>query len=208
MSDKLSYKFVERAYPHAQIEAAFVRVFDVPPERVRYMRSRVKHLMQLGLPESKPGRGARVHYDYDVILRWLFALLLQDAGGAPAGSVKGVHFLWGRESTAKWIERAVDAESATNPVYMTLRPNFADAAWDDKAPQKWIGFRRRRDPRLLRIKGNDDDMLRRFLEEADRDGVWACVRNLTRDLEILRNALEPDSDGSDSAPNADEAESA
>src|ERR1700722_11583951 len=45
MSEKLSYGFVESSYPQARIEAAFAQVFNVPAERIKVLRGRIKHLM-------------------------------------------------------------------------------------------------------------------------------------------------------------------
>jgi len=143
MSEKLSYGFVENNYPQARIEAAFAQVFGVPPERIKVLRGRVKHLMVIGLPSTKPGKGARVLYGQDVILRWLLALIFEDCSVTPVGAVKAVERLW--EFFDRWVEPAVDAESERNPVYITLRPQFAKLAWDEHAPPAWVHFTRRWD---------------------------------------------------------------
>jgi hypothetical protein len=190
MSEKLSYRFVENSYPQARIEAAFAQVFGVPPERIKVLRGRIKHLMVIGLPSTRPGKGARVAYDQDVILRWLRA-------------VKAVERVW--ESCNRWVGRAVDAESERNPVYITLRPQFAQLAWDEHAPPAWVNFTRRWDKRVLpaemlaniRAKWGPEgeryfrDNLRSFHDSVETEGSWECVRNLSRDLKVLRDCLEP-----------------
>jgi hypothetical protein len=203
MSEKLSYKLVENRYPQARIEAAFAQVFSVPPERIKVLRGRIKHLMVIGLPSTKPGKGARISYDEGVILRWLLALIFEDCSVTPVGAVKAVERLW--EFFDRWVEPAVDAESERNPVYITLRPLFAKLAWDEHAPPAWVHFTRRWDTRALppemlaHIKekwGPDGeryfrDNLRSFHDSVEAEGSWGCVRNLTRDLKLLRNCLEP-----------------
>lgn len=184
MRGKVSYKFVEGAYPHARIEAALAQVFGVPPERLKHLRGRVKHLMVLGLPESRPGKGARILYDCDLILRWLMVLLLEDVGVTPAGAVKTIKRAWGRDFD-RWMAKAVDPESADNPVYFTLRPQLVGSSWNEDDPPLWIGFRRRFDPKM-----KEPDNLKVFRESADEEGSWACTRNLTRDLKRLREHLD------------------
>jgi hypothetical protein len=205
MSEKLSYRFVENSYPQARIEAAFAQVFGVPPERIKVLRGRIKHLMVIGLPSTKPGKGARVLYGQDVILRWLLALIFEDCSVTPVGAVKAVERVWELHHVEQWVERALDAESETNPVYITLRPQFAKLAWDEHAPPAWVNFTWRKDRRPYPAKMIADirakwgpygeqyfrDNLRSFLDSTEDEGSWACVRNLTRDLKVLRAHLEP-----------------
>jgi hypothetical protein len=205
MSEKLSYKFVENSYPQARIEAAFAQVFNVPPERIKVLRGRIKHLMVIGLPSTKPGKGARVSYDQDVILRWLLAVIFEDCGVSPVGAVKAVERVWELHRVEQWVEKALDAESERNPVYITLRPQFAKLAWDEHAPPAWVTFTRRWDTRVLpaemlaniRAKWGPEgeryfrDRLRSFHDSVEDEGSWECVRNLTRDLKVLRAHLEP-----------------
>jgi hypothetical protein len=198
MSEKLSYGFVEHSYPQARIEAAFAQVFNVPPERIKVLRGRVKHLMVVGLPSTKPGKGARVLYGEDVILRWLIALIFEDCSVTPVGAVKAVERVWEHFHVDQWVEKALDAESATNPVYITLRPQFAKLAWDEHAPPAWVNFIRRWwTGKLEREWANVweeryfRDNLRSFHDSVEAEGSWACVRKLSRDLKVLRNCLEP-----------------
>jgi hypothetical protein len=205
MSEKLSYKFVENSYPQARIEAAFAQVFSVPPERIKVLRGRIKHLMVIGLPNTRPGKGARVSYDQDVILRWLLAVIFEDCGVSPLGAVKAVERVWELHRVEQWVEKALDAESERNPVYITLRPQFAKLAWDEHAPPAWVKFTRRWDTRELpaemlaniRAKWGPEgeryfrDRLRSFHDSVELEGSWECVRHLSRDLKVLRNCLEP-----------------
>jgi hypothetical protein len=205
MSEKLSYKFVENSYPQARIEAAFAQVFNVPLERIKFMRGRIKHLMAIGLPETRPGKGARVLYGSDMILRWLLVLILEDCSVAPVGAVKAVKVLWDFYSVDRWVEMALDAGSESNPVYLTMRPNFAKLAWDEYAPPEWIKLCRRWDTRAYPKKTIEKmaakwgpggerhfrDNLRSFHDSVEADGSWGCTRNLSRDLKLVRDCLEP-----------------
>jgi hypothetical protein len=201
MRGKVSYKFVHSAaYPYARIEAALALVFDVPPARIKHLRGRVKHLMVLGLPGSKPGKGARVTYGFDTVLPWLIALLLEDLGVPPAVAVKAVEIQRKKPDLNRWLKRAIDAESLgdpdkgvpANPVFLTLRPLLASSSWNEANPPLWIGFERRYDFRLHERLGHDPDLMKRFLDKAARDGTWACARNLTLDLKRLLGRLESD----------------
>jgi hypothetical protein len=205
MSEKLSYKFVENSHPQGAIEAGFAQVFNVPPERIKVLRGRIKHLMVIGLSPTKPGKGARVLYGQDMILRWLIAVIFEDCGVSPLGAVKAVERVWEFFRVDQWVEKALDAESEGNPVYITLRPQFAKLAWDEHAPPAWVTFTRRWDTRelpaemLANIKAKWGpegekyfrDNLRSFHDNVEAEGSWECVRNLSRDLKVLRNCLEP-----------------
>jgi hypothetical protein len=205
MDEKLSYKFVQNRYPQARIEVAFAQVFNVPPERIKHLRGRIKHLMALGLPGRGAGKGARVHYGSDVIVRWLVALALEDVGVTPAGAVKAINGLWEKFHFDREIAKAVDPKSADNPIYLTLRPFFVQSAWDEEAPPLWLGFRRRWDDReypasmraSIKAKWGSEgerhfrDNLRGFRDSTEDEGSWACTRNVTRDLKLVRDCLEP-----------------
>jgi hypothetical protein len=220
MSGKHLHGFVAGSFAQGAIEAAFAQVFNVPLERIKVLRGRIKHLMVVGLPSTKPGKGARVLYGQDVILRWLIALIFEDCSVTPVGAVKAVERVWEFFPVDRWVERALDAESATNPVYITLRPQFAKLAWDEHAPPAWVNFIRRWDTRelpaemLAHIKekwGPEGeryfrDNLRSFHDSVEAEGSWACVRNLTRDLKVLRDCLEPAdaSEGAKSRASANE----
>lgn len=200
MRGKVSYKFVAKAYPYARIEAAFALVFNVPPERIKHLRGRIKHLAVLGLPEAKPGKGARVTYGFDIMNRWLMALALEDLGVPPKVAVKAIKGYWEKSRFDLWLKRAIDTESLgdpgrnvpANPVLFTLRPMLASSSWDEPNPPLWIGFSRRNDPRLYERLKHDPDLMKRFLDGAARDGTWACARNLTLDLKRLIGRLESD----------------
>ena len=216
MSEKLSYRFVENTYPYARVEAALARVFSVPPERIPHLRGRIKHLMQNGLPETRPGKGARTLYDHDTILRWLIALTLEDCSITPAGAVQTAKRLGEFFNFDQWAERALDADSASgrNPVYFTLRPFFVRRAWDEHGPPEWATFTRRwwtgeLSPETIAEAiakwgpGGERhlrDNLRSFRESVEDEGSWGCVRNLSRDLEVLRDGLEPADAGEGAKP--------
>jgi hypothetical protein len=196
MRAKFSYKFVETVtYPYARIEGALALALAVPPGRIKHLRGRIKHLMTLGLPGSKPGKGARVNYGFDTILPWLMALLLEDVGVPPVVAVKALETQRKKPDLDRWLKRAVDAESLgdpdkgvrANPVFFTLRPMLASSSWNEANPPLWIGFRRRYDHRM-----RDPDNMKAFTEGAARDGTWACARNLTLDLKRLLGRLESD----------------
>jgi hypothetical protein len=205
MSEKDSYKLVESSYPQGAIERAFAQVFGVPPERIKVLRGRIKHLMVLGVPNTRPGKGARVSYAQDVILRWLIAVIFEDCGVSPVGAVKAIERVWEFFPVDQWVEKALDAESERNPVYITLRPQFAKLAWDEHAPPAWVTFTRRWDTREypasmlanIRAKWGPEgeryfrDNLRSFHDSVEAEGSWECVRNLSRDLKVLRDCLEP-----------------
>jgi hypothetical protein len=200
MAGKVSYKIVG-PYSYSRIESALALVFNVPSERLKHLRGRIKHTMRIAAPTTGPGKGARVLYGADVILRWLMALLLQDIGVPPAVAVRAIREEeWKRLRFDRSIKQALDRESLgdpekgvpANPVYMTLRPMLVPSSWDEKNPPLWIGFRRRYDfERAKRLK-TDPYNLKPFVEGAARDGTWACARNFTLDLKRLTGRLESD----------------
>jgi hypothetical protein len=169
-----SHKLIGSTYTYARVEAAFARAFKVPPERVGALRGRIKHLMVLGLPEAKAGKGVRVNYGHDGIVRWLVALMFEDVGVPPGVAVKAIKCFWEGRRFDHWIAAALDAESVINPVYITMRPAIVMSAWDEQEPLLRVRFCRSRSLVVL---------------HAEDESSWFCMRNLTATLTLVRDSL-------------------
>jgi hypothetical protein len=203
---KLPQKSAETQHRFARVVDALAATIGVDPNRASALEGRLKNFMRLGLPGLKTGKGVYAQYSREHADQWLIALLLTIAGGDPAVVVKAIKDHWekpGALAMGKWAKNAVDAESATNPVFLTMRPQHLAAAWARPGSRELdalrIGFFRRYDFKLKDEKGRpiQRENVALHMEWAADDDDWLAVRNLTNPLQLLHRHLDIDTEGTD-----------
>jgi hypothetical protein len=83
---------------YAKLEAALVRLHDLPAEQVPAFRSRFGSLQRGGLLGDRPGKGQKLEYTPDHFHRAVLAFELVQAGIAPGAILWLVKDHWGRLS--------------------------------------------------------------------------------------------------------------
>ncbi len=88
-------------FTYAQVETALAKFFGMPAEvQAGMFRARLVHLRRLGFAPQGEGRGTRIEYEREDVLRWLFALKLQDVGIAPQIAAQVVDRTWRSQKAA------------------------------------------------------------------------------------------------------------
>jgi DNA-binding transcriptional MerR regulator len=84
-------------FTYQQVEAAILRSYGWTDVARKALGARLRNYANLGLgPAAKPGKGARVAYTEEDILKWVAALELQILGMAPAESIKFILAEWSK----------------------------------------------------------------------------------------------------------------
>ncbi len=85
----------DTTFTYQQVEAAILRSYGWTDVARKALGARLRNYANLGLgPAAKPGKGARVAYTEEDILKWVAALELQILGMAPAESIKFILADW------------------------------------------------------------------------------------------------------------------
>jgi hypothetical protein len=83
-------------YSFATVEHALLHVFAMPATQRIALRSRISHLVRLGLVAERPGKGQHIKYHEDgVITQWYFALNLAHLRIDPELAVRIIKANWG-----------------------------------------------------------------------------------------------------------------
>lgn len=133
-----------RGYSYATVERMLGAVFGVPEGP---LRGRIKNLQRLGLTTQTPGKGAKVVYDDDQIVRWVVALEFESFGIPPGPIVAYLKRSWDRRPGSKRpvyplrevIAEARKSKNEQQDVFLQIKFNFL-------APEERIvvGYGRRR----------------------------------------------------------------
>ena len=85
----------DTTFTYQQVEAAILRSYGWTDVARKALGARLRNYANLGLgPAAKPGKGSRVAYTEEDILKWVAALELQILGMAPAESIKFILADW------------------------------------------------------------------------------------------------------------------
>ena len=85
----------ERTFTYQHVETAILRSHNWTEVARKALGARLRNYANLGLgPRAKPGKGARVAYTGEDLLKWVAALELQVLGMAPAESVEFILADW------------------------------------------------------------------------------------------------------------------
>jgi hypothetical protein len=160
---------------YQQAEAALARVYDLPiTVQAGALRARLRHFVKLGLgPSNRPGKGQRITYDLNDIMRWLLALELQQFGMGPNDVVAFVKQNW------PGIKDALDVQQDWEDpdVIVVIKVNFLFPEHTAPSQVMKLEFLREADSRgTLPVK----------LDRRER----ACVFNLSRRYADLIEALD------------------
>ena len=173
-------------FSYAQVETALAKFFGMPAEvQAGMFRARLVHLRRLGFAPKGKGRGTRIEYDRDNVIRWLFALKLQDIGIAPQIASHVVDRTWrsqkaaGLESLVKIIAMADEIKDRTTvtrgDILIVIDYPVLKAAWDPSVTPIISHL----------VSPNDLGKLLQWLS----DDRHACIFNLSAFLRILDREL-------------------
>ena len=85
----------ERTFTYQHVETAILRSYGWTHVARKALGARLRNYANLGLgPAARPGKGARVAYTEEDILKWVAALELQILGMPPADAVKFILNDW------------------------------------------------------------------------------------------------------------------
>jgi hypothetical protein len=96
-------------YSFATVEHALMQMFAMPATQRIALRSRISHLVRLGLVAERPGKGQKIKYHEDgVIAQWYVALILAHLRIDPELAVRIIKANWGdRPSRRRDLEAAM-----------------------------------------------------------------------------------------------------
>jgi hypothetical protein len=167
-------------HSYATVEAALAMVFHAGVTAQKgALRGRIKHLQRLGLPSKGPGKGKRIAYSAAAVHAWLIALELEEFGIDPALAVRMIKDRW--KDLSRFIREAREARH-DNDIILVVRPCFMSANWT-LGPE--VGQETFSSIRAGAISQGDD-----FMEFLAKEGVRACVFNLSARLRALDKALQ------------------
>jgi hypothetical protein len=173
-------------FTYAQVETALAKFFGMPAEvQAGMFRARLVHLRRLGFAPQGEGRGTRIEYERDDVLRWLFALKLQDVGIAPQIAAQVVDRTWrsqkaaGLQSLVKIVAMADATKHETTvtrgDILIVIDYPVLRAAWDPSVTPIISHL----------VSPNDLGKLLQWLS----DDRHACIFNLSAFLRILHREL-------------------
>ena len=146
----------------------------------------------LGIPGIKAGKGGRIAYTLEIISQLMIALAVEETGADPTDSAQILKATWDH-GISKWARLALSEESAENPVFLKITPQFMSRAWiSQTSPRTTInGFQQYEEDRD-RAEGNvkRNSVLEREIIGATRARKWISFRNLTEDFKVLASVLE------------------
>jgi hypothetical protein len=212
MVSKIWIEFVTPRFSYGEVEAALGEVFGLDAKTTRGpLRGRLKRFQTLGLPERKPGKGARVFYSSEQAAQWLIALKLSELGWDPIVIASVIREYWDSE-IAPAIQVNITVIPTGYPLKLILRPQLMRDAW---FPQKrrWISVQRRDESYDTPILVDESDTpisavptaptihdptplpqsWRRSLLVPDVDhdpDEWVCLLDVSHLLGRLQEALE------------------
>lgn len=107
-------------YSYSVVEGALARALGIPEQARSALRGRLKHLQTRGLSAGSPGKGKRIEYDDEAVIRWLLALRLESLGLDPAAIATFIVENWerrpGEEFPKTPLKEVVDkARNAKDP---------------------------------------------------------------------------------------------
>jgi hypothetical protein len=159
-------------YGYATVETALATVFGIDAAAQKgALRSRLKHIQQLGLPSEGPGKGRRISYTPDQIYAWLIVLELAEFGIDPRLAVKMVKTRW--DCLADAVQAARDAD---HDIALAVRPRFMSGD-------------PRLDPGFGRIELTNEVLAAQGSYLA-KPGKRLCIFNLSSRLRELDTALQ------------------
>ena len=173
-------------FTYAQVETALAKFFGMPAEvQAGMFRARLVHLRRLGFAPEGEGRGTRIEYERDDVLRWLFALKLQDVGIAPQIAARVVDRTWRSQKAAglEFLVKIVAMADATKHETTVTRGDILIVIDYPVLRAAW-------DPSVIPIishlvSPNDLGKLLQWLS----DDRHACIFNLSAFLRILDREL-------------------
>jgi hypothetical protein len=175
-------------YSFATVEHAFLQMFAMPETQRIALRSRISHLIRLGLVAERPGKGQHIKYREDgVITRWCIALVLAHLRLDPVLAVSIIKANWG-----DGLSRKRDVDAAMRRGDITLAELIAAAREADRLADHIIvvidfsgpltGI-----PSLSYARASDFDLIPQRSVDADR-GLFA-VFDLSARLQEFSKAL-------------------
>jgi hypothetical protein len=90
-------------FSYAQVESALMRARRVPPSMTAAFRARLSYFQRLGFAPGNPGKGRRIVYEREDVLKWAIALMLADFGLEPATAKSFLETHW-RKSIGPGLE--------------------------------------------------------------------------------------------------------
>jgi hypothetical protein len=173
-------------FTYAQVETALATFFGMPAKvQAGMFRARLVHLRRLGFAPQGEGRGTRIEYERDDVLRWLFALKLQDVGIAPQIAAQVVDRIWrsqkaaGLQSLVKIVAMADatkhETTATSGDILIVIDYPVLRAAWDPSVTPIVSHL----------VSPNDLGKLLQWLN----DDRHACIFNLSAFLRILDREL-------------------
>jgi hypothetical protein len=169
---------VMRGYTYAAVEAALAKVFHAGVTAQKgALRGRIQNLRRLGLPSGGPGRGKTISYTDARVCAWLIALELEEFGIDPALAVRMIKTRW--TDLSRFIREA--RSPSHRDVIVIVRPYFMSASWalgPEVGQEMFSSFE---------AGVSETETFLKFLA---KEGVRACVFNLSARLRSLDEALK------------------
>ena len=128
-------KEVENAISYGVLERALGKVFKLSPDATAgLLRGRIIHLRKAGFGPRGQGYGSRISYDHETAVKWLLALLFEDAGLSPLNAYGLIEGTW-EHHLAKIIAKA--NKSKTDTYLVVSFSELRSAAGMPTIPQVW-----------------------------------------------------------------------
>jgi hypothetical protein len=182
-------------YAYGAVEQALADLFGADAAtKIGALRGRLKHLQRLGLPGIEAGKGSRISYTKSQVDRWMYALLMSEAGIDPTVSVGVIKQYW-TTMIERQTAKATSGEARNgNPVFLTLRPRLMSGDWSKQKPSldtlPFIGWFQRYDSRLKDAAGRSIRRENIVDKLDDLEDEWFCIRNLTHALVKIETSLQ------------------
>jgi hypothetical protein len=159
------------AYTYGALERALGATLKLSPEAtVGMLRGRMIHLRRVGFGPRGQGYGSRITYDRETAVKWLLALLFENAGLSPLNIMGLVEGLW-EQQIRGIVTRA--SKSKTDIFLVVSFSQLRDAAGVPVVPQ------------VLALTAREAGKLLRWLT----DERHVTVFNLTATLRIFDREL-------------------
>jgi hypothetical protein len=183
-------------YTYSVVESALAAVLGIPEDARGALRGRLKHLQTCGLSAGSPGKGTRIEYDDEAVIRWLLALRFENLGLDPRAIATFIVENWehrpGREFPKTPLKEVVDkARDAMDPddqkpsdhVWLTVTFNYLPG----KRAFPMVGYIH---PLLKPKKNPKLDNAGGFFQNSEKDVADRVVIPLTKLLRVLDTELK------------------
>ena len=177
-------------WTYAQMESALAQLYGADEQaQAGPFRGRLKHFQRLGIPlGERPGRGAKVKYDYPQIFQLMFCFEMSSFGVDPVLTVQLLEKHWHNDDDPREeiyynlkeaLDEVIEDEGDHSDKYFLVHPNIIEMSWDKSnlggfGTRRW--FRREQSDLVIRnIFGNQHR---------------ALIINFSAVVKKLRNALE------------------